>query len=74
LTWIAPTTGGSVTSYLVEAGSAPGLTDLGSFPLASVSTTLTGSAPPKGTYYLRVRAENGAGISGPTNEAKLIEP
>ena len=74
LTWIAPTTGGSATSYLLGIGSASGLTDLGSFPLASVSTTLTFPALPKGTYYLSIRAENGTGISGPTNEAKLIEP
>src|SRR5262249_20265256 len=68
LAWLEPE--GSPTTYLLESGSAPGLTDLGTLDLRSTSPTLTGSAPP-GTYFVRVRARNVCGISPPSNEVVL---
>ena len=45
---------GSTLSYVLEAGSGPGLADLHKSDIGNV-TTLTATAPP-GTYFLRMRA------------------
>jgi hypothetical protein len=67
VTWTAPAGPCPVTGYVVQVGSAPGLTDLTVFNVDSETTTLTASAPP-GTYYVRVVAINGFGGSLPSNE------
>lgn len=53
------------TSYLLEAGSAPGLADLANFERAS--QVLVSSTVPPGRYYLRIRGKNVFGI-GPYSE------
>ena len=42
------------TSYVLEAGSGPGLNDPATLPLATTGLSVTGV--PSGTYYVRVRA------------------
>src|SRR6185503_8066429 len=74
LVWSAPTTGGAVTAYILEVGLAPGLKNLGAFTLPASPTTVTTGMPPRGTYYFRVKAQNGSGTSASTNEVKLIVP
>ena len=74
LLWSAPVTGGTVTAYILEAGLAPGLKNLGAVPLPASPTTLAFGMPPTGTYYFRVKAQNSAGTSSSTNEVKLIVP
>ena len=64
--WQPPTDGGVPSSYQLEAGSTAGATDIGTFPLG-LTPAVTASAPP-GTYYVRVRARNLAGLSVPSNE------
>ncbi len=65
LRWNAPN-GPAPTGYLIEAGSAPGLSDLAR---AQVGTATFFSAPvPPGTYYVRVRAINDRGPGLPSNE------
>jgi hypothetical protein len=54
------------TGYIVEAGSAPGLSDLSRASLGAGST-ITVVAPP-GRYYVRVRARNASGESEASNE------
>jgi hypothetical protein len=54
------------TSYLIEAGSAPGLADLGRFPVGDVVRFST-VAPP-GVYYVRVRGVNARGPGEASNE------
>jgi FG-GAP-like repeat len=66
LTWIAPLT--SVTSYLVEAGSAPGLSDLARLTTGSTATSFSTSGVPSGRYFVRVRTMSGIATSGPSNE------
>ena len=66
LRWTAPRGGGAPTSYLIEAGSAPGLSDLGRFPIGNVVRFST-VAPP-GVYYVRVRAVNARGPGVASNE------
>jgi hypothetical protein len=73
LTWSAPAAGDLPTSYTVEAGSATGLANLAVLPTGSSSTTLSVTAPP-GTYFVRVRATNGAGAGAPSNEITVVVP
>jgi predicted phage tail protein len=69
--WVPASTGGSVTSHLLVAGTTPGF----ALPIASITlgsmpgTTISGIPP--GTYYVRVLAVNAAGISGPSNEVTV---
>ena len=54
------------TDYILEAGTGPGLANIGALRLGNV-TQFSTSAPP-GTYYVRVRAANGAGVGAASNE------
>ena len=68
LTWSAPTSGDAVTAYALEAGSASGLANLASVVLGA-ATAFSASGIPNGTYFVRVKAQNTAGISAASNEA-----
>ena len=67
LTWGAAT---GATSYLVEAGSASGLANLAVIDTGSPILGLQANAPP-GTYFVRVRAKNGCGLSAPSNQVTV---
>lgn len=69
--WTAPTTGGPVTSYSLEAGLGSGLADLANSDLGSASTSFTATNVPAGNYYARVRAKNSGGVSPPSNEVTV---
>jgi len=68
LNWTAPS--GSPRSYLLDAGSAPGLSDLVSGREVGVDTTMSAPNQPAGTYYLRVRAVNNCGTGPASNEVR----
>ena len=69
LTWTAATNG--PTSYVLQAGFAPGQTAL-SVPLGASQTTFVASAGP-GTYFARVIALGGDGsTSPPSNEITVV--
>jgi len=72
LNWIAPVGGDAPDSYVVEAGSSTGLTDLASFDTGSAATALAVLNVPAGTYFVRVRAKNSIGQSGPSNEFLVV--
>ena len=72
LSWTAPGTGCAPQSFYIEAGSAPGRTDLADFPTGNPSTVFKGDGVPDGTYYVRVRSWTPAGKSAPSNEATLV--
>ena len=59
------------TSYVIEAGSAPGGSDLVTFDTGSAITSLVATAVPPGVYFVRVRAKNVAGLSAPSNEVVI---
>jgi hypothetical protein len=68
LIWAAPASGAAIIDYQLEAGSAPGATDIAI--VRTVLPTLSATAPP-GIYYVRVRARNPAGL-GPASPEVVI--
>jgi hypothetical protein len=71
LSWTAPTSGGPPTSYVVEGGTTSGATNVLVFDTLSLGTTFVAPGIPNGTYFMRVRAKNAAGTSGPSNEITI---
>jgi hypothetical protein len=73
LNWTAPAGGDLVSTYVVEAGSSPGANNVGTFVTPGSATTFQRQAP-AGTYYTRVLARNGCGMSAPSNEIVVTVP
>ncbi len=71
LSWVEPPYL-TPTSYLLEAGTAPGLSNIAVLPVASTSFSV-GGVPP-GVYYLRVRGVNASGVGAPSAELRLVVP
>ncbi len=57
-------------SYVLEAGSAPGLANLAVVNVGA-ATGFAASAPP-GRYYVRVRGSNACGNGAPSNEVSIV--
>ena len=72
LSWIAPTTGGAPTAFMIEAGSATGLSDIASFSTGSAATSFGAGGVPNGRYFLRVRGTNAGGTGPASNEVVVI--
>jgi glucose/arabinose dehydrogenase len=68
--WTAPNGGALPQFYVLEAGSAPGTTNLGAYPIAGSPVFVPGVA--NGTYYLRVRSVNSGGASNASNEVGAV--
>ena len=68
LSWTAPATGDPVTGYVIEAGTAPGLSNLVPGAAIPVSNSLTVPEVPFGQYFVRIRATGAAGPGAPSNE------
>jgi subtilisin family serine protease len=68
LQWQAPAFG-LVGAYVIEAGRSSGGVDV--FRGAVGLATSFSATVPGGTYYVRVRAQNGAGDSNPSNEVTV---
>ncbi len=64
---------GNAASYVIEAGTAAGLTNIGALPTGNLDTTWSVPAP-AGTYFVRVRAANAFGLSAATNEVTVVVP
>lgn len=69
LSWIAPP--GALLGYRLEAGTAPGLSDLANTTMGT-ATTFTAHGVPAGTYYVRVRALAVDGESAASNEVIVV--
>jgi hypothetical protein len=70
LSWNPPAGGCAPTTYVVQAGSATGASDLGVLTVGA-ATTLVVSAPP-GAYFVRVVASNDFGSSMASNELTVL--
>jgi glucose/arabinose dehydrogenase len=71
LTWLAPTAGGLPSGYVVEAG----LSSDTMVPVFSTSSgEVTAGAVPPGTYFVRVRAVNAAGVGPATEPVTVVVP
>ena len=68
VSWIAPTTGGEPTAYIIEAGSALGLSDRAIFSVGPTTNWETAGVPPRPFTYVRVRGVNGFGAGPASNE------
>jgi len=71
LNWTLPG-GDAPTSYVVEAGSSPGGSNLANFDTGTTATNLTVFAVPAATYYVRVRGRNAAGLGAASNEVVVV--
>ncbi len=69
--WQAPP-GVSVSQYLIEAGSAPGLSDIALFLTGSTATSITFGSVPNNTYYVRIRGVVGNFGTQQSNEVVVI--
>gem|GEM_PF-2570442 len=65
--WQHPFDGGEPASYIIEAGSAPGATNLSVVDVGNTMSTTAGVPP--GLYYVRMRARNQTGTGPASNEA-----
>ncbi|HJZ74487.1 MAG TPA: fibronectin type III domain-containing protein [Vicinamibacterales bacterium] len=65
---------GSPTTYVVEAGSAPGLNNLANSDLGSPATSYVAPGVARGAYYVRMRARNECGTGPASNEVLLVVP
>jgi len=72
LTWQASGSGDPATSYVIDAGSSSGLSDIVSFDTGSTATSFAATAVPAGRYFVRVRARNAAGSGLASNEVIVI--
>lgn len=69
ITWTPPATGTPATSYLLEAGTSQGATNIGTFPTAAPGLAVAGV--PTGQYFVRVRAANAIGTSAATSDLTI---
>jgi hypothetical protein len=72
LAWNAPATGGPVTTYIVQAGSSPGISNLANFATGSTATSFFAAGVGAGSYFVRVRASNAGGNGEASNEVLLL--
>ena len=67
LIWIGAEHRGNVAGYLLEVGSATGLSNILTTPFPESTSSLSATAPP-GTYFVRVKATNSCGAGAPSSE------
>jgi plastocyanin len=72
LFWTAPAGGDAAASYVIEAGSTAGSSNIIVFDTLSTAVTFTATSVPAATYFVRVKARNSAGTSGASNETVIV--
>jgi hypothetical protein len=74
LTWLPPVSGAAPFSYVIEAGSLPGASDLAILDTASDTPSFVATQVGPGRYFVRVRARTYGGTSAPSNEIRVDVP
>lgn len=74
LSWSPPSTGGTPIGYNILASLSAGGAPIASINVAAPATSIGISNVPPGTYHVRVRAGNGVGASGFSNEVIVSVP
>jgi hypothetical protein len=74
LTWNVSTGTPLFSGFIVDVGTAPSLSNLGSYDTGSTAFRLVSPQPTPGVYYVRVRARNAFGASAPSNEVIVYVP
>jgi hypothetical protein len=72
LSWFFATGTPIITGFVIEVGSAPGLSDIAQIAVGAQSLFAAAASP--GTYHVRVRGRNVCGTGSPSNEATLVVP
>jgi hypothetical protein len=67
LSWAAPAAGAAPGWYVIEAGTFSGARDF-VYATGTLATSFTADNVSAGTYFVHVRAENGAGMGASSNE------
>ena len=73
LSWTLPVPSPTATRYVLEVGSASGLSNLGTIEAGS-GLTFRATGVPAGTYFVRLRAVNYGGTSAASNELRIDVP
>jgi lysophospholipase L1-like esterase len=71
LTWNAPVGGCAPTSYVIQAGSVAGSSNVADFDNRSVATSFTASGVEAGQYYVRIRGVTASGVGSASNEVVI---
>jgi hypothetical protein len=71
MSWSPPSPLGSLDGYVLEAGSVSGASDIAVLPLG-LNSSFTYPGVPPGVYFVRVRAQNGAGVGPASTETLLV--
>ena len=72
LYWTGSAAGEPATSYTIEAGSAPGLSNLAVLVTGTPASSADVPSVPPGTYWVRVRGSNAAGIGAPSQDVAIV--
>ncbi len=70
--WGAPPLGARPSSYVIEAGTGPGLSNIARAATGTTATTLSAAGLGPGTYYFRMRSQSSAGLSDVTAEQAFV--
>ncbi|MFN7978591.1 MAG: M12 family metallo-peptidase [Vicinamibacterales bacterium] len=73
LQWTAPASGAAPTSYVVEVGSASGISNILVLNTGNVATAISGPVP-RGRYFIRIRTRAGTLVSPASNEVMIDVP
>jgi glucose/arabinose dehydrogenase len=72
LRWEPPAAGPAATGYLLEAGSAPGLADVGTLVLPATQLQLIVQGVPAGRYYVTLRSLGPGGPGEPYGPIEVV--
>jgi len=72
LRWAANTAGPKATNYVIEAGSSPGLDNLGFLKTGDASPFLVVPGVPDGSYWVQIRSASAAGWGPPSTPILVV--